>query len=394
MKRTGLILLLVFAVSVLFAQRAARTTAYNYLKDGKLAKAKENIDKACSENSNVNDDAKTWFYKGNIYYEIAISDNEEYQKLSENPLEVAFEAYKKAMELDEKDRLYANLFQNFSFVGGAYYNKGVQEFNNMDFVKAAKNFKQAYDVKLIIDIVDTAALFNAAVSAFRGQDTAAAYEYYTDLYELEYDNPGIYENLANIAIGQKDYEKAQNYINEGREKYPENYGLMIADINLNMQKGNREEAIAAMNAAIEKDPQNYSIYFAMGNMHDEVVENKELSDEERNKAFDAALQAYENAIEIKEDYADAYINIGALYVNKAIEFQNAASDLPLDKQKEYEDLIAKADTLLKKALPYLEKAYELEPNNRATIITLKDIYTRNKQLDKAKELNMKLQEME
>jgi hypothetical protein len=80
-------------------------------------------------------------------------------------------------------------------------------------------------------------------------------------------------------------------------------------------------------------------------------------------------------------------NLGALYINEANKIQVKANDLPLDKVKEYEALTKEADDIIRLALPYLEKANELQPGNAETISVLKSVYIRFKMDDKVKKLN-------
>lgn len=389
MKRFKILFLFLFAVTMVTAQNSVRTTAYNYMRQGKLDKAKENIDKAILHEKTMND-PKTWFYRGNIYYEISISENEDYKNLSDNALMTSYEAFLKVLEVDAKNQFYLKVVQNLNAIGAGFYNIGVLDYNEGDFTGAADNFYQAYVVKTKVDIVDTSALYNAAVAANKAQDTPTAKQYYSKLYDLHYDNAGIYESLAMIAAAEGDNDRATQYLTEGREKYPEDFGILIAEINMYMTSGESDKAIASMNAAIEKDPTNYTIYNALGNMYDNMISDTTLSTEERQQAFENAKEAYIKAIEYKPDFFDSYYNLGALFVNKAAEYQNEANVLPLSEQEKYEELVAKANELLKEALPYLEKAHELKVTDKNTIISLKEIYTRLGNLDKAKEMNLKL----
>ena len=66
MKKSSLILLIFFAVSAIYGQKALRTTAYNDLRKGNLDKALTNIEPTISDPTTMSD-PKTWFYRGNIY---------------------------------------------------------------------------------------------------------------------------------------------------------------------------------------------------------------------------------------------------------------------------------------------------------------------------------------
>jgi len=58
--------MLALMANMAMAQGNAVASAYNYLKNGQPQKAMVEIDKA-SQNEDTKNEAKTWFYKGNIY---------------------------------------------------------------------------------------------------------------------------------------------------------------------------------------------------------------------------------------------------------------------------------------------------------------------------------------
>ena len=83
---------------------------------------------------------------------------------------------------------------------------------------------------------------------------------------------------------------------------------------------------------------------------------------------------YKKAIELKDDYFDANYNLGAMIYNQGADMNNAANDIK--DNKKYNDAKAKADERLKQALPYLEKANEINPKDKNTLISLKQVYAR------------------
>ena len=63
-----------------------------------------------------------------------------------------------------------------------------------------------------------------------------------------------------------------------------------------------------------------------------------------------------------------------------------ANDLPLEESKKYDALIKEANGYLEKAVPWLEKALKIKPDDTYTLHALKEAYTKLKQYDKAKAL--------
>jgi tetratricopeptide (TPR) repeat protein len=128
---------------------------------------------------------------------------------------------------------------------------------------------------------------------------------------------------------------------------------------------------------VEKDPENYSIFFVLGTIY---------GDENNEAMFnvETAESYYTKAIEINPDYYDAVYNLGALYINESNKLQVIANDLPLSETKKYDELTEQANDIIRKALPHLEKAYEMQPDNEETMQVLISVYTRFKMDDKLK----------
>ena len=118
MKKSILLIILLITGSVIFAQTSKRTSAYNYLRNGKLDKAKEYIDPTLTHEKTMGD-AKTWYYHGNIYLQIALSDVPEYRALDPNALDVAYASYVKATELDTKSEFKADIDNNMRVIAHA-----------------------------------------------------------------------------------------------------------------------------------------------------------------------------------------------------------------------------------------------------------------------------------
>ena len=73
------------------------------LEEGKLDEAKANIDLAAT-NEKMMTDAKTWYYRGLIYASIDTTSNEAHKALATDAYKTAIESFKKADELNGKDK--------------------------------------------------------------------------------------------------------------------------------------------------------------------------------------------------------------------------------------------------------------------------------------------------
>lgn len=377
MKKSILLIIVMLTGSIIFAQTSKRTSAYNYLRNGKLDKAKEYIDPTIS-NEKTMADPKTWFYRGNIYLQLALTTEPAYQNLDPDPLGVAYESYKKALELDEKETYKVDIINNMQVIAIKYYELAVNNYNEKEYIKASGNFEKAYQIHMTGGKNDTTALQNAAIAAQIGSDYDLALRLYQQILDSDYGNPQVFNSMSEIYKAKEDTAGALSIIQEGRTLYPDNFDLLIAETNIYLAAGDVENALTNLEKALEKDTTNPIIYFALGTNYDQMGKLAE------------AEAAYKSAIELDDNYFDAYYNLGALYVNQAADIQKVATDLPLDATEEYDRMKEEADGLLKKSLPYLEKAYEINPDDIKTLVSLKEIYTRLNMLEKLKEVNAKL----
>lgn len=405
MKKLSLIFLAFITVSTVFGQKALRTTAFNDLRKGQLDKAMQNIEPTISDASTMSD-PKTWFYRGNIYLQIHMSTNPEYKNLDANALDKSYESYKKLLELDTKKEYYTEAIQNIFVISEQLYNQGVNHFKIgsiqdssanaaklqkdyvkatadsikaiADFNKAMLSFERAVDVNATYGNVDTLAIFNAGLSADKADNFPKAKQFYGKVIEMNFPQPLVFNSLSDVYLKEKDTLQALATIQAGRVKYPDNFNLLIAETNIYLAAKQNDKAMANLKEAVKTDPLNPTIHYAVGVNYftmNNLVE---------------AEKSYLKAIEIKPDYFEANYNLGALYVNQAATLIDQANKLPLSATAEYDALKLQADNVLKKSIPYLETASTLDPTDKSTLLSLKEIYTRLNMMDKRKEVEAKL----
>ena len=380
MKRLALILGTVLALNAGFAQSAKVVSAFNYLRNNQLDKAKEAIDPTITHEKTMGD-PKTWFYRGNVYLAIRLAQEPEFQALKTNALQIAEESYKKSMELDAKGQYKLEIMQRLPIIAEQYYNEGVLSYNAKDYPGAVEQFLHARNLNLSMGILDTLAMYNAGLCAELSGKTAIAKENYLKLVDLKYSSTLIYTSLAGIYKEEKDTAAAYAVVAKGLQNFPDDYNLIIAETNLFLADGEVKKAQANLERAIQLDASNPTIYFAVGTTYDQMGEKEK------------AESAYKKAVELDPGYFDANYNLGALFVNEAATLLEAANQLPLGDPK-YDSEKAKADNMLSSALPYLEKAVEIRPDDKPTLGALKEIYARTNQLEKLKKVNDAIRALE
>lgn len=378
MKKIVILLAVLLSVNAAMAQKSERTSAFMYNKNGQLDKAKESIDKAAENEKTIND-SRTWFYRGMIYLNIVSS--EEFASLDSNALEKSYESFQKALELDPNDTedQRIEIIPRIQLIGTLYFQEGVENFNNSDFGNAATKFKKSYDVMKVIDRVDTLSLINAALASLRGNYYEQALGFYNELKTIGFNEPDLYKNMVSAYRGLDRKEEMMQVLSEGRQKFPDDAGLMLEEINAFLAMGRGAEVVDDLKALVEKDPNNHSIFFVLGTIYGDDTK-PELYNVEQ------AISYYKSAININPEYYDAIYNLGALYINESNKLKVKANDLPLEDTKGYDALIEQSNEIIRQALPYIEKAYQIDPIPE-TKAALVGIYSSLKMTDKLEEIN-------
>jgi len=381
MKRSIFLLAFVFAITGVFAQKGKVTSAQTMKDAGKLDTAFETIeaaiDPANPKASKSIPWPKTWEVRAEVYQAVAVSEDENIKALSDDPLTVALESYKKALELDDKGKFEKSVKIKLTLLTNDFTNQAVNQFNDNDFAGALKSFEQILEIQEI-DIVkqdnpnsvDTVIIFNAGLAAFNAKDYDTAIKYYREAAKYGYNGGSAYRQITESYMQMQDTTGAIKAVQEGFEKFPEDNNILTTMIDLYLKTGNNDAAMKYLSMAIEQDPTNKTYYFAQGTLY------------ERSGDEEKAIETYKKAMEIDPEYFDAYYNLGALYYNKGVKQIEIANSVPPSENAKYEAELKKADVWFEKSLPYMEKCEELNANDPMTLESLKNLYYRMKQMDK------------
>ncbi|MHB1147862.1 MAG: tetratricopeptide repeat protein [Lutibacter sp.] len=296
------------------------------------------------------------------------------------------------------------------------YSKAIETKEETDYLKSAKEFQQVY----ALSPRDTSYLDNAALVYYFAKDYDTSIKLYEQLLDLKYtgittvyvatdkasgedvvygdkkamdlqvklglaQNPReekkdsrremIFKNLAQNYSDKGNNEKALEIISKGRTEFPSSYSLLIDEANIYYKAGDNAKFKERLEEAIRLNPTEPTLYYNVGVMNMD------------QKNIDEAVKNFEKAIELKPDYADAYNNIGAAIIEKAapiIEEMNKS----LADFKKYDKLQVQQFDIYRKALPYYEKAYELNPNSINVVQTLMGLYENLEMTDKLEKIRV------
>ena len=377
------IFLLVAAISIsigAMSQKGKVTSALGYIDQGVLDKAKEAIDQALVNESTMNW-FNTYFAKGKLCQASFKSDNPKFKAFYPDPLAEAYASYEKAMELDPKGSIKKKIITNMIYNSLAVdlYAQGSARFEAKDFPGALKAFETQIAITesdKYAGVIDTGMYYNAGLAAINSGNHKEAIKFFEKCAEMKYLGITPYYQIYESYLGLGDTVKAEATLKNLPNLFPDDKTITLQLIDLYIKSNKNVEALKYIKVAKENDPTNYTLYFAAGIMY--LNENK----------FDDAITELTKSIELNPEIFDTQYGLGAAYINKASEMFVKANEI-MDVKK-YSDAIDQANAIYANALPYMEKAYQLKPDDVYTMRSLQELYYRLKQTDKYTVIKAKL----
>jgi tetratricopeptide (TPR) repeat protein len=294
-------------------------------------------------------------------------------------IEEAKVAHKKAVELDKAGENKANLDNANGALFSQYeLNQGVKAYQSNNFSDAFSSFSNA----LAFRPGDTTITYYAGLSAINAKNYKAGIQNYENLIKTNFSaNLQIYLDLSRLYTMEGDTAKAISIASEGAAKFNDSQ-LATQEIELSLMSGKQKEVISKITEQSKKNPTNKLYPYYLGIAYSTIGENLK------------AEESYLQAIQVDPNFADAYINVGGVLLNKGINLFNDANKLPQNQQKEYEEMIKRAGLEFDKAFPYLEKASVLDPKSRIALDNLKTYYIIKKNQAKADEIAARIEALQ
>ncbi len=384
---------------VAFGQKVKVTTCFNAMESYKrekdpadLAKAKLNID-AASIHDDTKGDAKTWFYRGNVYLalyqadfaakmasitDVADAGKKQSMAYAGTPTANIIEAtnaYLKAKALD-KVEVYDGIGRGLADCYFFTQNIGIANYNQEKYADAYPMFDLAISISSSNGITDTLNINNAAVSAMNGKMHEKAISHFKKLTEIGYGKGNTFLLLAQCYNDKGDTVAYKAAIADGLKKHPSDPDLLTEDVNIKLSEGKSKEAVAQLEALTAQRKDDPELFFVVGNVYDRMANPNDKEGKPTAKPSNyeelhgKAAENYKKAVELKGDYFDALYNLGILYYNMSIEYYNRSNSTIADAAK-YGSLW---EPPLKIAIEFLEKARVVDPKDMNTLLALKICY--------------------
>ncbi len=290
--------------------------------------------------------------------------------------------------------------------------------------KHSAGAKKLYDAYLL-DKKDTINLYYAASTYVNAKEYETAYNAYDELKKLNYSGKGtnfyavnkinaeeqifstakerdqmvklgthekprneelpskrgeIYKNMALILVQNGKVAEAKKAVAEARAANPDDKSLILTEANLYLDTKDYDTYKKLITEVLAQSPNDADLVFNLG-----VISYNA-------KNLVEAEKYYKRAIEIKPDYVNAYLNLAILKLDadkKLFEEIQKLGNSEKDN-KRYEVLKKQREVVFTSALPFLEKASELDGSNEEVKGTLLSVYRALEMTEKAKALKAKM----
>ncbi len=354
--------------------------------------------KSALTNAETKDDAKTWYVAGKANF--AIYDKQQTAMMMKQPIDTALmggsmvEGYKyfmAALPLDsvkqlEKDGSY-KLEKDGSIKVKTKYSKEIvntlvtrhEDFNRAGgLLYDSKRYKEAAEAwgiysslpysglaersKFVVaDTILGMTAYYQGIALWQAGNVNDAVGAFANARKLGYKHKEAYDYALSCAAQAKDNVAI---VAIAEEAYKEFGGKDIQYLNVlindKLSKEEFDDAETLINDALNVDANNAELL----NLKGLIVENKGNED--------AALDEFKKAIEIDNTLAQGYFNAGRIVMKKVVAQQKAMETMNRsDYAKAKEEVLI---PLLKEALPYMERAYQLDDTNANAKRILSNIY--------------------
>jgi tetratricopeptide (TPR) repeat protein len=192
--------------------------------------------------------------------------------------------------------------------------------------------------------------------------TAAVY--YDNIAKTDSMRTDYIEEASNAYKAIGDTAKALEIIKRGRKLIPNDKALLLDEANIYNNKRDYKSLAPLLPQLLDININKPDIVFVAANCYDHLYE------------YDKAEALYLQAIELNSSAYDPIFNLGLLYLKKSLIKKEAAAD----KNMAY-------------AQQWLEKAYEISPNNVNCLEVLQVIYAQTGNKDETNRINNKLKQL-
>ena len=310
--------------------------------------------------------------------------------IKENLAETAIASYTKAYEMDPKTESKVaagvlNLANALSIQADALNNMG-------KVADAAYAFELAFRAQQVVPAIkaDPNNLYNAGMlttmhaATLQGEEALAAFnkgeKIFADALAAGFkdESGNIYYYIFHCFYGQKEKNrdeylpKAKEALLTGIKLYPKNTTILDGLMQFYTAEegvGDPAELTGMIEASLKEDPTNYDLWFGRGRVYNAM------------KQYDECIKSFEKCVELRPDEFEPNFYTAYFIIEKANAEVEKLNSTPNMSYQLYEEENAKINLIFAEAIPWLEKAYAINPTDGATLEYLNMLCFRLRDLD-------------
>lgn len=363
--------------------------ANSFLNDKNYVEAKKSIDEAFVK-SDLSQNARAWYTKGRVYHEILKAEDPALDQFKTNLSSFVgdiIEAYDKTKALTGRgNNLFILANNQKEMLWANHMNKGYDHWQNQNFNKAV----WAFDVAKIAKPQDTTGYLYAGFSAQQAGKYQMAIDNYMALKKLTKLSKPVYNSLIICKRAKNSPpEERLDTVEEAIFHYNDHIPYIIEENRLLVAMGRYEEAESRLNTVLKRNPSVFDLILLRADLFDRVFKESynEGQPERSERYFDLASKDYETFLTKFATHFKANHNYAVMINERANRYYVSANLLSEEEYqisgKETEEL---GHTWTRKALPYMERALDLQPNDKDVLKALRAFYQRLKLEDKLAKL--------
>jgi len=231
------------------------------------------------------------------------------------------------------------------------FNKGVGNVKKDSLEAAKKDFENC----ILIDANRPESYQNLGYVNVQLKNLDAAVENYKAAVKINPKDTDALISLINLYINAKKYQEAIDACDKILAMDPDNAQAIAEKAMAYDLLGNTEEAFKAYEQALAKNPDNKDLLFNMGRLY------------YRKGQYEQAIEKFKAVLESNPDDFESNVNIGNAYLLIAENYLKKYRDMDEKQLNKHADEFKadnkKAKEFYKLAIPYLEKAVVLAPDN-------------------------------
>ena len=305
---------------------------------------------------------------------------------------------KGAAGLDEDEIRFAQATQQMKAESS---NIATGKYNAKKYTEAADYFYKTGMINSILNKAkDTTSFRNACIAASKSKDPSKIIEYNQKMLDANIGSAVNYISIGNANMMKGDTLSAMAVYKKGREAFPNDIVMLTEETNLFIANGKTKEALANLKLATEKDPKNAFLFLFTANVYDNLANPKDQNGKDLTRPanfeelFKNAEANYLKALELKPSNPDhlynTYFDLGAMYNNYGGMIASRKAEKITDLVKFQKENDAAAAVYFKKAIPYLEQALSLKPEDKQNLRALRVLYLKTGDEAKAKQMTERI----